>query len=108
MTHLQEQLDNLRKSLTEMASLVEKQLEKSIDALLEEDEDKANEVLHAERRVNAFELKIDNDCENIFALLTPVAHDMRFVFATLKINGDLERIGDYAESIAGTVLIGKK
>ncbi len=107
MTHLQEQLDHLKKALTDMASLVENQLKKSICALLDEDQDLANEVLHHERRVNAFELKIDRDCENIFALLTPVAHDMRLVFATLKINSDLERIGDYAEGISKIVVEGK-
>jgi len=108
MTHLQEQLDYLKISLADMASLVESQLQKSINALLEQDEDQANEVLHNERRVNAYELKIDKDCENIFALLTPVAHDMRLVFATLKINADLERIGDYAEGISKIVVDGKK
>ena len=108
MTHLQEQLDHLKISLIEMASLVESQLKKSIEALLKQDEDLANEVLHHERRVNAFELGIDKDCENIFALLTPVAQDMRFVFATLKMNGDLERIGDYAEGISRIVVEGKK
>jgi phosphate transport system protein len=108
MTHLQEQLDHLKVALENMATLVENQLCKSIAALLEEDEDQANEVLHHEKRVNAFELKIDKDCENIFALLTPVAHDMRLVFATLKINADLERIGDYAEGIARIVVLGKK
>lgn len=108
MTHLQEQLDHLKIALIEMASLVESQLQKSIEALLTQDEDLANEVLHHERRVNAFELRIDKECENIFALLTPVAHDMRFVFATLKINADLERIADYAEGISRIVLEGKK
>lgn len=108
MTHLQEQLDHLKKALADMASLVESQLQKSINALLEDDVDLANEVLHHERRVNASELKIDKDCESIFALLTPVAHDMRLVFATLKINADLERIGDYAEGISKIVVDAKK
>ena len=108
MTHLQEQLDGLKRSLEDMATLVEMQLSKSVCSLLEEDEDLANEVLYNEKRVNAFELKIDKDCENIFALLTPVAHDMRLVFATLKMNADLERIGDYAEGIANIVVLGKK
>ncbi len=108
MTHLQEQLDYLRTALTDMASLVESQLQKSIEALLKQDEDLANEVLHHEKRVNAFELRIDKECENIFALLTPVAHDMRLVFATLKMNADLERIGDYAEGISKIVVEGKK
>ncbi|MEJ7683860.1 MAG: PhoU domain-containing protein [Segetibacter sp.] len=108
MTHLQEQLDQLREDLSDMAFLVESQLKKSLLSLFEKDEDLANEVLHNEKRVNAFELKIDKDCENIFALLTPVAHDMRLVFATLKINADLERIGDYADGIARLDYNGQK
>ena len=68
MTHLQEKLDQLKLTLNEMATLVENQLCKSIASLLEKDEDMAIEVLHHEKRVNAFELKIDKDCENIFAL----------------------------------------
>ena len=108
MTRLQEELKNLRGSLSEMAVLVRKQLKKSVCALLDEDEDLASDVLTNEKRVNAFELNIDRECEQIFTLLTPVAHDMRFVFSTLKINADLERIGDYAEGIATLVLLGKK
>ena len=108
MTHLQEELKKLRETLSDMANMVTGQLKKSVSALLDADEDLANEVLHNENRVNAFELKIDRDCENIFTLLTPVAHDMRFVFSTLKINSDLERIGDYAEGIAMLVILGKK
>lgn len=108
MTHLQEALQTLGETLADMANMVTSQLKKSVCALLDNDDDLANEVLHNERRVNAFELKIDRDCENIFTLLTPVAHDMRFVFSTLKINSDLERIGDYAEGIAHLVILGKK
>jgi|SRR5688572_1216394 len=108
MTRLQEELKHLRESLSDMANLVKKQLKKSMCSLLEEDEDLANEVIFNEKRVNALELKIDRDCEHIFALLNPVAHDMRFVFATLKINADLERIGDYGDGIAQLVLLGKK
>ena len=108
MTHLEQQLKELRESLTEMAVLVKKQLKKSVCALIDKDEDLATEVLVNEKRVNALELNIDRDCGHIFTLLTPVAQDMRFVFATLKINADLERIGDYAEGIAKLVLLGKK
>jgi phosphate transport system protein len=106
MTYLQEELKKLRQSLLEMAEIVAGQLRKSIAALKETDIDLANEVVFNEKRVNAFELKIDRDCEYIFALHTPVANDMRFVFSTLKINADLERIGDYAEGIAKLVLLG--
>ena len=107
MTHLQEALSELKASLAEMADLVSRQLDKSIRALVENDEDQANEVVISEKRVNAAELRIDEACEYIFALLNPVANDMRLVFATLKINSDLERIGDYAEGIAKLVLLGK-
>lgn len=105
MTHLQEELKYLRENLSEMAKLVGGQIEKSYHALRDKDIDLANEVIVNEKRVNASELKIDKDCEHIFALLNPVAHDMRFVFATLKINADLERIGDYAEGIAKLALM---
>lgn len=99
---------HLRESLSDMAVLVKKQFDKSVRSLLEEDEDLANEVIVNEKRVNAMELNIDRECEHIFALLNPVAHDMRFVFSTLKINADLERIGDYGEGIAHLVILGKK
>lgn len=108
MTRLQQELRELKDSLSDMALLVKQQLKKSVDSLLEGDEDLANEVIFNEKRVNALELKIDRDCEHIFALLNPVAHDMRFVFSTLKINADMERIGDYGEGIANLVLLGKK
>lgn len=108
MSRLQEDLKELRENIAEMAALVKKQLSKSVCSLLEDDEDLANEVINNEKRVNAFELRNDRDCEQVFALLNPVAHDMRFVFSTLKINADLERIGDYAEGIAKLVLDGKK
>lgn len=108
MTRLQEELNQLKESLSDMAILVTGQLQKSINALLEEDEDLANEVLYNEKRVNAYELRIDQDCEQIFTLLNPMANDMRFVISTLKINTDIERIGDYAEGIASLILLGKK
>ena len=108
MTHLQEALKQLRQSVTEMARMISRQLHKSIYALLEHDENLANVVVINERRVNAHELKIDEECEDIVALYTPVAHDMRFVFGSLKMNSDLERIGDYAEGIAHLVLLGEK
>lgn len=107
MTHLQEQLDRLKNNLSELGRMVKSQISKSRTALMTRDVDLANEVIHNERRVNASELKIDRDCEETFALFAPVANDMRLVFSTLKINGDLERIGDYAEGIAKILLIQK-
>ena len=75
-----------------------------MSAMINFDKDLARDVVSGERRVNGLELKIDRDCENIFALLTPVAIDLRFVLAILKINSNLERIGDIAEGNAKYII----
>src|SRR5688500_8122810 len=104
MTHLQDELNKLKDSLTEMSYQVMNQLQKSVDSLKDFDKELAQEVIRNEKRINALELKIDRECEIIFSLMAPVAKDMRFVFATLKINNDLERIADYAENISLVVM----
>lgn len=104
MTHLDAEIKNLKSELLEMFALVKSQLEKSKQSLIRLDKDLAREVLVHEKRVNGFELKVDRDCENIIALFNPVAIDLRFVLACLKINSNLERIGDIAEGICQFVL----
>ncbi|HEY0896776.1 MAG TPA: phosphate signaling complex protein PhoU [Sphingobacteriaceae bacterium] len=108
MTHLQEELQKLKEEMTEMANLVTSQIKKSLTALTEEDVDLAQEVIFNEKRVNSMELSVDKACERILALLNPFATDMRFVFATLKINTDYERIGDNAEGIAHYLMMAGK
>ena len=103
MTHLDTELSTLKLSIIEMWNLVIGQLTKSNEALEKFDKDLANEVLSNEKRVDAFELKLNMDCENILALFNPLANDLRLVLAVLRINYDLERIGDYAKSIARMV-----
>lgn len=100
MTHLDTELKLLRAEINEMWMLVVSQMNKSKSALVNFDKDIATEVDINEKRVNVYELKIDRDCENILALYNPVAIDLRFVLAVLKINYNLERIGDYAQGIA--------
>ncbi len=104
MSHLDTELTLLKNDTIEMFSLVKSQIAKGKEALLSLDKDLAREIIANERRVNAYELKIDRDCENIFALFNPVAVDLRFVLAVLKINSNLERMGDLAESIARAVI----
>jgi phosphate transport system protein len=100
MSHLETEINLLKEQLIEMQRLVRTQLSKSKHALMTYDKGLVREVLFNEKRVNALELKLDRDCENILALFNPVAIDLRFVLATLKINANLERIGDNAEGIA--------
>lgn len=88
------------KEIDEMWTLVYNQLDRAGEAVLTLDRELAQQVLVRERRVNAFELKIDSDVEDIIALYNPVAIDLRFVLAMLKINTNLERLGDFAEGIA--------
>jgi phosphate transport system protein len=108
MGHLDNELSHLKNNLIEMFLLVQKQLGKSMKALAENDHNLAREVLFNERRVNAEELKIDRDCENIAALFNPVAIDLRFVFAAFKINSHLESIGDSAKGISKFTLESNK
>ncbi|MDP4185431.1 MAG: phosphate signaling complex protein PhoU [Bacteroidota bacterium] len=104
MTHLEQELTQLRSDLFEMWSLVLKQVKSSRDALINFDKDIAAEIRYKEKMVDAFELKLDRDCENLIALHTPVAVDLRLTLAVLKINTNLERIADFAKSIASFVL----
>jgi phosphate transport system protein len=104
MTHIEVELHQLKNDCMEMWQSVILQLKKARKSLDELDKDLAREVLLTEKRINAMELKIDRDCENIFALFNPVANDLRFVLAVLKINNNLERVGDIAEGIAKFVL----
>ncbi|MFT6815142.1 MAG: phosphate transport system protein [Sphingobacteriales bacterium] len=106
-THLESELSNLKNSTIEMARLAKKQIVKSVEALFKFDKNLAREVRVKEKRLNALELKIDRECENILALYNPVATDLRFVFSTLRINSNIERIGDNAEGLSKVVLNAK-
>jgi phosphate transport system protein len=108
MSQLEIELKQLKTEIVNMWSLVHSQLVKSNIAMVNFDKNLAREVVSREKRVNGSELKIDRDCENIFALLTPVAVDLRFVLAVLKINSNLERIGDIAEGVAKYILSADK
>lgn len=90
----------IKEEVNDMWLLVRQQLENAFNALRNNDDDLANSVASREKRVNAFELKIDSDIEDFIALYNTVAVDLRFALAMLKINNNLERIGDYADSIA--------
>ncbi|MEI7676626.1 MAG: phosphate signaling complex protein PhoU [Bacteroidales bacterium] len=104
MRHLEQELTNLRQDVVDMWRLVISQVGKAGEAVLSFDKDLAMQVSMREKKVDAYELKIDNFCENIIALHQPVAIDLRFVLAVLKINSNLERIGDFANSISRMVV----
>jgi len=104
MSQLELEIKSVREEIISMWELTLSQVEKALSALINYDKDLAREIINTEKRVNATELKIDRDCEDIFAIYCPVAIDLRFVLAVLKINSNLERIGDIAEGIAQFLL----
>lgn len=104
MNLLETELGELKTLLVEMTFLVKSQLEKCITAFYTFDKDLAKEVLKNEKRVNACELTIDSKGEHILALFNPVAIDLRFVVASLKMVSDLERIGDNAKGISQYII----
>ncbi|MEB8328076.1 phosphate signaling complex protein PhoU [Flavobacteriaceae bacterium KMM 6897] len=98
------QREIINQSGSKMLTLCKNQLEKAKVAFREHDSDLAEEVINTENRVNALDLKIEEDCEKFLALYNPVAIDLRFIMAVRKINFDLERIADHAYSISKYVV----
>src|SRR5438046_10477674 len=99
MRHFEEQLDQLRKRLLEMSALVEFAISTSALALADRDEAQARHVLDNESRINNMQIEIDELSTRLLALEQPVARDLRFITAAIKINSDLERMGDLAVNI---------
>lgn len=100
MPHIDVELERLKKKLLEMWELVEFQLVSGREVMMNADQKLAKKIIKVGDKVNNYDVKIDSLCENFFALFTPVAVDLRMVLAILKINANLERIGDTAEGIA--------
>lgn len=99
-TSLAEELTKLRRMLLAMSAEVEERVEQAFDALLRRDMRKAEEVRHGDDTIDQFDVSIETVCVEILALHQPVAGDLRYVLAALRINADLERIGDLARGIA--------
>ena len=107
---LESRIKQLKEKLLFMASLVESMIEKSIESLTERDEQIAHQVIDEEEpKVNKLELEIDDMCIEMLALFQPEASDLRTVTMVMRINNDLERLGDHAVNICEKALhlIGK-
>ncbi len=98
--HLERDLESLKKNLLTMGAMVEDALRKAIAALIERNQQIADAVVHGDDVINHWEVEIEEACLKMLALHQPVAGDLRFIAAVMKINNDLERIGDHAVNIA--------
>jgi phosphate transport system protein len=98
--HLQREIERVKKSILALSAIVEDQVQMAVRALLERDTALARNVEQRDNDIDHREVEVEEECLKILALHQPVAIDLRFIVAAMKINSDLERIGDLAVNIA--------
>jgi phosphate transport system protein len=103
--HFDRELDHLKARLLHMGAAVEDLISRSIQALMDRDHPLAEECLGIEEEIDKQEIQIEEECLKLLALYQPVAGDLRFVTAVLKINNDLERMGDLGRHIAERAMV---
>ncbi len=103
--HLQRAIQNLMRQLIALSSRVEESIEMAVKSLEKRDEEMAKNVIETDEEIDQKEIDIEEECLKILALHQPVAIDLRYIIAALKINNDLERIGDLAMDIAEHAII---
>ena len=101
--HFDLELDKLNKRIIKMGNLVASQIHQTMYALTQCDTELAAEIIENDTKVDELDVKIDKLCQRIFALTQPVATDLRLIMAALKMNNDLERMGDLAVNIASKI-----
>ena len=98
--HMLKEIERLKRLLLTVAALAEENVRAAVKAVAERDDALARQVIEKDRDIDRSEVAVEEECLKILALHQPVAHDLRYIVAILKINHDLERIGDLAVSIA--------
>ncbi len=101
--HIERQVELLKEKILRLGTLVEEAISKSITALINRDTHLAQRVMASDEEIDRMEVEVEEECLKMLALYQPVAADLRFVVAALKINNDLERMGDLANNIAKRV-----
>jgi phosphate transport system protein len=104
LRHFEQELEKLKAKLLEMGALVESAVYRSVQGVVEKDENLAQQVLRNEARINDLEIEIDDLAIGLLVLQQPVAADLRLITVAIKINNDLERMGDLAVNIAQRAL----
>jgi phosphate transport system protein len=98
--HFQEALEQLKNRLLEMGGMAEEEVRLAVKGLVDRDQDLIDRVLVGDQPINSLHIEIDNRCFTLLALYQPMAADLRTIVAAVKINTDLERVGDLAVNIA--------
>jgi phosphate transport system protein len=100
---LQRELDNLKKMILSLGAMVEERVRMAVKAIESRDADLAAEIIRTDHEIDENEVEIEEECLKVLALHQPVAVDLRFIVAVIKINNDLERVADEASNIAKCV-----
>jgi phosphate transport system protein len=103
--HLHRELAKIKKQTLSLGALVEERARTAVLAVETRDADMAQKVIDSDWEVDEMEIEIEEECLKVLALYQPVAVDLRFLVATIKINNDLERIGDEAVNIAERLVV---
>src|SRR5580692_12773786 len=98
--HFHDQLETLKERLLTMSDRAEGLVDLAVDALLKQDQDRAEAVITGDRELDALEVEIEELAVGLLALQQPMARDLRFIISAIKISSDLERVGDHAVNIA--------
>jgi phosphate transport system protein len=101
---LQKELQKLKKRILSLGAMVEERVRMAIKAIQTRDDNLGRKIIDADREIDEIEVEIEEECLKVLALHQPVAVDLRFITAVIKINNDLERIGDQAVNIAERVV----
>jgi phosphate transport system protein len=103
--HQHQDIDRIRQDLLRMGGAVEEMITNSMRALVERSSDVAIDVIKGDAAIDSLQKQIDEECQTVLALYQPTASDMRFLVSAMKIDTDLERMGDSAVNIAQSVLV---
>jgi len=98
--HMKREIEKLKKMLLSLCSVVQDRFQQAIESIKRRDINLAEKVIKADIEIDHMEVEIEEECLKILALYQPVAIDLRFIITSLKINNDLERIGDLAVNLA--------
>ena len=98
--HFDEELQNVKGKLVEMAAMVEESITKSLDALKKKNADMAEQIRDIDHKIDKLEMSIEDMCVELIARHQPVGSDLRFLIGAIKMNNDLERMGDHSVNIA--------
>lgn len=98
--HLLREIENLKKDILRLGALAEQAVRDATQAMADRDEELARQVIDNDIKLDEMEVQVEESCLKILALYQPVATDLRFIIAVLKINNDLERVGDLAVNVA--------